>query len=81
MLAAHVHYAQVEPLWTCLRARMEEDIKARQDKLDTDNAKRDADQGKRRAGWQGGKPFTTREMPTRGDWNLKQNIKRRRMPV
>jgi Skp family chaperone for outer membrane proteins len=40
ILATHVHYAQVE---------MEEDIKARQDKLDADNTKKDAGQEKRRA--------------------------------
>jgi hypothetical protein len=36
MLAAHARYAQVEPLWNRLRAEMEEDIKARQVKLQTD---------------------------------------------
>jgi hypothetical protein len=36
MLAAHAHYAQVEPLWTHLQAKMEEDITARQDKLCAD---------------------------------------------
>jgi hypothetical protein len=43
MLAANTHYTQMEPLWTCLVAEMEEDIKAREDKLDADNAKRDAE--------------------------------------
>jgi Skp family chaperone for outer membrane proteins len=49
MLATHAHYAQMEPLWTRLRAEMEEDIKARQDKLHADWAKMDADREKRRA--------------------------------
>jgi Skp family chaperone for outer membrane proteins len=49
MLAAHTPYTKVEPLWARLRTEMEEDLKARQDKLDADNATIDADQGKRRA--------------------------------
>jgi hypothetical protein len=47
-LAAHAPYAQVEPLWTRLRAEMEEDIKSRQDKLHADWAKIDADQRKKK---------------------------------
>jgi hypothetical protein len=31
MLVVHATYAQVEPLWTCLQAKMEENIKTRQD--------------------------------------------------
>jgi hypothetical protein len=33
VLAAHAHYAQIELLRTRLRAEMEEDIRARQDKF------------------------------------------------
>jgi hypothetical protein len=36
MLATYAHNAQMEPLLTRLQAEMEEDIKARQGKLDTD---------------------------------------------
>jgi hypothetical protein len=43
MLAAHVHYAQMEPLWTRLMVEMEEGINAKQDKLQADWAKTDAD--------------------------------------
>jgi hypothetical protein len=49
MLATHAHYTQMEPLLTRLQAKMEEDIKARQDKLDTDRVKIDVDQEKRKA--------------------------------
>jgi alkylhydroperoxidase/carboxymuconolactone decarboxylase family protein YurZ len=42
MLATYAHYAQVEALWNHLRAKMEEDIKAKQDKLCADWAKTDA---------------------------------------
>jgi hypothetical protein len=47
MLAVHTHYAQVDALWTCLRVRMEEDIKARQDELHADWAKMDANREKK----------------------------------
>jgi hypothetical protein len=36
MLTTHSHYAQVKSLWTHLQAEMEDDIKARQDKLDAE---------------------------------------------
>jgi hypothetical protein len=48
-MAMRTLYAQVDPLWTHLRDEIEEDIKARQDKSDVNNAKRDANQEKRRA--------------------------------
>jgi hypothetical protein len=48
MLAAHTYGAQMEPLWTLFQAEMEDDIKARQNKLDTDNAMLDADREKGR---------------------------------
>jgi hypothetical protein len=47
MLAMHAHYAQMEPLWSHLRAKVEEDIKARQDRLHADWAKINADQERR----------------------------------
>jgi hypothetical protein len=50
MLAVNAHYTQMEPLWARLWAKMEEDIKASQDKLDANWAKIDADREKRRAG-------------------------------
>jgi hypothetical protein len=59
ILAANTHHAQVEPLWTRLRIEMEEDIKARQDKLDPDNANREAYRNKKptsRRRWPRGKP-------------------------
>jgi hypothetical protein len=36
---ADTNHAKMEPLWARLRTEMEEDIKAKQDKLDTDRAK------------------------------------------
>jgi hypothetical protein len=42
MLAVHVNCAQMEPLWACLRAEVEEDMKTGQDKLHADWPKRNA---------------------------------------
>jgi Skp family chaperone for outer membrane proteins len=47
---APAHYAKLESLWTRLRPEMEEDMKAKQDKLAADTAKMDADREKRKAG-------------------------------
>jgi hypothetical protein len=47
MLATHAPYTQVKPLWTRLRTEMEEDLKAWQYKLDTDNVKINADPRKK----------------------------------
>jgi hypothetical protein len=47
MLVVHAPYTKVETLWTCLQTKMEEDLKARQDKLDSNNAKTDANREKK----------------------------------
>jgi hypothetical protein len=43
MLAAHFHYAQMEPLRTCLWAEMGDNINPGQDKLHADRGERKAD--------------------------------------
>jgi hypothetical protein len=39
----------MEPLWTCLQAKIEEDIIARQEKLDDDRARIGNDRDQRKA--------------------------------